>query len=317
MINLSESLTVTLPISPQAYQLAEEFSLHYDNPDKAKQVYLNTLAVWTVKFYLRCMGIETNWEASLSSNPAAQILMNAADLEVRGLGKIECCPILPTDNFVRIPLEDCVDRIGYVVVKLKESQKQATLLGFITTVPENGELAINQLQSINVMLLQLSQPTQVKQSIHLQQWLNNIFEAGWQSIEALVNTKATNLTFSTRTARYLQGNSTENSAASICGGKIIDWSMDLADQQVALIIRLMPKSQLEVDIRLRVYPVSGQIYLPLGLQLVVSDEAGACLQAQARSMDNWIQLEFSGEVGESFTAKVALGDVSVTEDFVI
>jgi hypothetical protein len=52
----------------------------------------------------------------------------------------------------------------------------------------------------------------------------------------------------------------------------------------------------------------------------VLDEAGVTcpeLQVQARSDDNWIQLEFSGEPGERFSLKLALGDVSITEDFVI
>ncbi len=41
-------------------------------------------------------------------------------------------------------------------------------------------------------------------------------------------------------------------------------------------------------------------------------------EAQARSvLDNWIQLEFSGELGEQFSVKVSLGDISITEDFTI
>ncbi|MEM5838781.1 DUF1822 family protein, partial [Pediococcus acidilactici] len=68
---------------------------------------------------------------------------------------------------------------------------------------------------------------------------------------------------------------------------------------------------------LRVYPASGQTYLPPGLQLTVWDETGTCLDAEAGSIDNWIQREFSGEKGEHFSVKVAFGDVNVTEDFII
>ncbi|HEY9845691.1 MAG TPA: DUF1822 family protein, partial [Candidatus Caenarcaniphilales bacterium] len=59
-------------------------------------------------------------------------------------------------------------------------------------------------------------------------------------------------------------------------------------------------------------------YLPPSLQLVVLDESGASfLEAQARSADNYIQLQFSGTAGERFSVQVTLGEVSTTEDFVI
>ena len=41
------------------------------------------------------------------------------------------------------------------------------------------------------------------------------------------------------------------------------------------------------------------------------------MEAQTRSSNKNIQLEFSGEVGERFSIKVVLGDVSVVEDFII
>ena len=48
------------------------------------------------------------------------------------------------------------------------------------------------------------------------------------------------------------------------------------------------------------------------------DESGAIfLEAKARRADNYIQLQFSGSVGERFSVKVALGEVSMTENFVI
>jgi len=38
---------------------------------------------------------------------------------------------------------------------------------------------------------------------------------------------------------------------------------------------------------------------------------------RSRKADNWIQLEFRGELGEGFSVKVALGDASIVENFVI
>ncbi len=41
------------------------------------------------------------------------------------------------------------------------------------------------------------------------------------------------------------------------------------------------------------------------------------IAARSRSADNWIQWEFRGEPGERFSVKVALGDASIVENFVI
>ena len=70
------------------------------------------------------------------------------------------------------------------------------------------------------------------------------------------------------------------------------------------------------------YPVTakaggGQTYLPREVQMIMLDAGEVFLEARSRSADNWIQLEFSGEPGEQFSVKVALGYASIVEDFVI
>lgn len=151
--------------------------------------------------------------------------------------------------------------------------------------------------------------------INLSQWFNNTFEAGWQPAKTLLRRHTLNLDFSVRSSGMSR--ESKDSASSVSGGKLINLGIQLADQQVALIVKIIPKTEIEVDIRLRVYPASGQIYLPPNLQLIVWDETGTCLEAEARSNDNLIQLGFSGEKKEHFSVKVALGDVSVIEDLII
>jgi len=52
--------------------------------------------------------------------------------------------------------------------------------------------------------------------------------------------------------------------------------------------------------------------------LIILDESGEVfLEAQSRSADNWIQLEFRGEEKEHFSVKVVFEDVNITEDFAI
>jgi Protein of unknown function (DUF1822) len=100
--------------------------------------------------------------------------------------------------------------------------------------------------------------------------------------------------------------------------RVTDFGMLIAGHAVALMVAIVEKAQGKVAILLRVYPMRNQVYLPPNLELVVLDETGETfLEAQARNADNRIQLKFSGDRGERFSVRVALGDASVTEDFAI
>jgi hypothetical protein len=89
-------------------------------------------------------------------------------------------------------------------------------------------------------------------------------------------------------------------------------------QSVAVIVAIAGESEQEMDISVEVQPPKGQTYLPSNLQLMVLDEDGeAVIDAHARNDNKNIQLEFGGEPGDRFSVKVALGDVSVTENFVV
>ncbi|WP_017317982.1 DUF1822 family protein [Mastigocladopsis repens] len=315
--NLSESLTFTIPISLEAHALAERFRKKYRNPHKAKQVYLNTLAVFAVQFYLRCMEIQTSWEGSFSCNPVIQTLMDVADLEVIGLGTIECCPVLPNQKVIHVPPEVCSDRIGYVAVQLDESLEEATLLGFFKTVPSGGELPLSQLGSLEDLLIHLNQSTEkIKQPIHLSQWFMNVVDIGWQTIESLLNPQQqAELVFKFRGAEPTLSLHPENSNCGVQKGKLLDLGRDSKNQPIGLVVGLIPASGEEINISVKVYPTSGQNYLPEELELIVLDEAGiAVMQATARNTKS-IQLNFSSEIGERFTVKVVLGDVSFTEVF--
>src|SRR4028119_1342757 len=105
MNSIQDDLTFTVPLTLEAHRIAQQFHKHQSNPKKAKQVYLNTLAVYAVNFYLNCLGIETAHSASDSWNPAMRTLANIADLEVRDLGKLECRPVLPEAKICDVPPE--------------------------------------------------------------------------------------------------------------------------------------------------------------------------------------------------------------------
>ncbi len=330
-MNSIEKHCLTVPLGREAHAIARHFAAEQATPQKGKQTYLNTLAVYAVHSYLKWLQVDTNLDQGDSWHPGKRALLDVADLVLPGIGKLECRPVLPGEAAISLPPEVTQDRIGYVAVQFSESLNEVHLLGFVRAVAifsVSEEILISELQPLDALLDCIPDLVPVAQPVHsasqvrvnLSRWLDNIFEAGWQSLEALSSTEATNLALlSIRSVELLQEEiyDTDNPTIVALGGKVIDLGVQLAGQRVVLSIKLMPKTEREVDIRLRVYPTGGQLCLPPNLQLSVWDESGICLETQARSIDNWIQLEFSGEKGEHFSVKVALGDVSVTEDFVI
>lgn len=312
---LSEFLTFTVPLGSEPHRQAQQFCKQQNNQKKAKQVYLNTLAVSAVEFYLRCMGIETNWSASSSYHPMWQTLMDIADLEIPNSGKLECRPVLPDAQIVYIPPEVWSGRIGYVAVQLDASLQQGTLLGFTKTVPESGELPLSELLSLEDLLLhlrQIGQSEPITTRVLLSRWFENLFEAGWRSLEALVATEQETLSLSLRNVFIL-------SKASAKGAKLIDLGLQLESQSLALLVAIAPEADQKVGILVQVHPTGRENYLPPNIKLILLSESGETLQSvQSRSQDNYIQLKrFRGNPGECFNIQVASSDASVTEVFEI
>ncbi|MFB2976046.1 DUF1822 family protein [Microseira sp. BLCC-F43] len=306
MNNIADSLTFTVPLALPEHLTAQRFSEQQTNPRKIKQVYLNTLAVYAVDFYLRCRGIETDLSASDSWDLVTQTLMNVADLEIKNLGKLECRPVLPDSQFCHIPLEVWSDRIGYVAVKLSESLREATLLGFVETTTQE-ELPVSELRSLEELedlLAELTakvtpRQTQVNQ---LLQWFDNIFEPGWQAIEALIAPQELSFVRNLKVRR----------------GKVIDLGIELAGHPFILIINLSRESEDTVAVNLQVYPTGENSYLPLGLKLIVLDESEEIFkEVTARTADKFIQYQFEAELGDRFGVKVDWQGVSITEEFAI
>jgi Protein of unknown function (DUF1822) len=306
--NEIEPWTFTVPLALSAHARAKQFQGYHSNPQKAKQVYLNTLAVYAVNFYLDCMGIETNWSASFSSDPVMQTLMDVADLDIPKLGKLECRPVRSQDSVVCIPVEVLSDRIGYVAVQLDETLREARLLGFSKTVPESGELAIGKLRSLPY-LLEAVKP--VPQPILLSKWFENIFDAGWQSLKLFLDLNQQNLDFSFRSAVNL------GSEETVKATKLIDLGMQLENQSVALLMAITPTSEQKMIVLVQVHPVAKKT-LPAHLKLSLLAAGKTIKEVESSGKYNYIQLPpFRGNYGESFDIQVSLGAASVTETFEI
>jgi hypothetical protein len=339
-INEIEEFALPLPITQMARRTAQQFASQQPTDQKAEQVRLNTLAVYAVNDYLQMMGIPTDLAVSDSWNPVVRLCADVADLEVIGVGRLECRPVRKHQQTCYVPPEVRTDRIGYVVVQIDESSLEATVLGFcpIANSPNPSwvtdetlaidELPISQLQAVENLIDRLNQPipstvpaTSVaaqRPRVNLSQWFVNVFETGWQTIESFLNPAEPDLAFSFRSAESTLLIDDEQSDISVRRAKLIDLGMQIGGYPVALIVEVIPGFNDKSDIILQVHPTGNQIYLPPLLQLTVLDESGLVfLEAQARSADNYIQLQFSGLPSEQFSVRVALGDASIMENFVV
>ena len=290
-----ENFTFSVPIMLTAHTQAKKFVRHQANQQKAKQVYLNTLAVYAVNFYLECQEFETNVATSYSWDPVMQTLLDVADLVVANRGKLECRPVVPGAEIVRVPAEVWDDRIGYVAVQFDELLQEATLLGFAEAV-NSEELPLSQLRSLEELPGYLEK---IKPPIDLSQWLEGVFAEGWEKLENLLQPRQPQLVFRFKMAQRC---------------KLIE--LGESGESVEMIVTLTEASEAELDISVMVRSANSESYLPNNLQLSLLDEDGeTVLDAYARNDNQTIELEFSGGSGDNFRIKVVLGNIYITEKF--
>lgn len=298
----TEPLTFTVPITRDVYHQAENLSREQKHPEKARQVYLNTLAVLAVEFYCQCMEVETDLPASDSGNLSSRTLMDVADLVIKDMGKLECRPVLPGEESCPVPGEVRSDRVGYVVVEINEENNRSTLLGFAESAPA-GELKISQLDSLEALIYKFPEPEPVPTAVKLLQWFEGLFDPGWQAVEELW------------APRSKLGYARSASGFTVKRAKVIDLGLLLNGETVALVVNLQHEANNEVGILVQVQPM-GDRHLPPGLKLQVNLESDSA-EVEAREADNYIQLDFSQRPGRKFNVQVSLLDAIITEEFAV
>ncbi|MBD0346287.1 MAG: DUF1822 family protein [Coleofasciculus sp. Co-bin14] len=157
----------------------------------------------------------------------------------------------------------------------------------------------------------------VREQVNLSQWLRDIFEVGWETIEAIFAPPQAELAFNTRSQPPVKASPPSIPVNGVKRGKQLDLEWLGRREQVAVFVGLTPSVSSQLDISVQVCPIGARPYLPPELQIMVLDEQGkAVLQAEAGNSES-IEFQFSGELGESFSVKVALGEVSITQEFLI
>lgn len=318
----NQEFVVPLPIADRAREAARQFAQQQPTPEKAEQIRLNTLAVSVVNDYLQLMGIPTDLSASDSWNPVMRLCCDVADLVLPGLGRLECRPVLNTAETCSIPPEVWEDRIGYVIVQIDEVAQEAAILGYVLTATDE-ELLLEQVRSPEDLLDHLaslqsrvavpgtpvaSSPPQSR----LGQWLQGVIDAGWQTVESLLNPDQLTPAFAFR------GETSTGLRTRIQQAKLIDFPQASGSFSVALVVAVEADPEVnQVEISLQVFPLD-RPYLPSELEMAVLDgEGNGVLQVQAHRDDRYVQLQVSGEPGEVFSVQLRLAERSIAEAFQI
>ncbi|MGL5083118.1 MAG: DUF1822 family protein [Microcoleaceae cyanobacterium] len=332
-MNSTQSEALTVLLEKHAHTFAKRFASEQANPQKGKQVYLNTLAVYAVHSYLKWLDIKTNLDRGESWNAGLRATFNVADLVLPGVGKLECCPVLSGDEILMIADEVLDDRIGYVVVQFDDDLNQAQLLGFVPNRKLSQPpkpIPLNHLQSLDELIDTIAWH---------ERWakLWGTLEK-WQPAE-LLYAQSMGARFANKLASSptrATGIRSALSERSITRGKLVTLRSESAseisssldfptfdstlneDQNLLLTLSVSDRSLEEIDISLRIYPYGEVEHLPTGLQIAVIDETGTPqMNAQARDADDWIQLEFSCQPDETFSVQIDLGNQTLIEQFTV
>jgi hypothetical protein len=323
-MNKTKVPLLIVPLGGEAHRFAQQFAAQQATPQKGKRVYFNTLAVYSVNSYLKWLQIETSLRQSDSWHPGKRAVFDVADLALPGIGKLECRPVLLGETACYFPPEVTENRIGYIGVQFGEILSEVKLLGFARAVDADNppaQLQIADFQPLDALIDHINQlkaaiSSESQTPVNLSRWLENVFEGGWQNLEALLD--IANLAWSFRSPNQLGDIKRDRPETIVRGGKLIDLGIQLAGHPVALAVTLIPEADQKINVILQLHPAVGQMHLPQSTRLIVLDKSGEIfLEVQARSADNFIQLQFSGIAGERFRVEVALGVARIREDFVI
>ena len=132
-----------------------------NNNSKAKQFYLNTLAVHVGKKYLKNLDFKTSLDNTSFSKSFLRMTEDVADVIIPDIGTVEFRYVLPGEASFSIPNPDKKEVIAYVTVAFNDSLDFGDILGFI--VPKDlldpkvdMSVSLDNLQPIERLLSYLS-----------------------------------------------------------------------------------------------------------------------------------------------------------------
>ena len=196
-LNLLRELAIPFLIPASFRSQAKAHAGQYFNQNVRERIYVNTLAILVADAYFRLLGFETNLTKPDRWNALQRLWSEANELELVGLGNLECRVIDVGQQTVTSIAENSIDVIGYLFIEIASSENFATLLGFLPSVHPDGEIEIAQLRSMDDLIdylapletalssktpqtIDIAQEFAEKKTTYLRNWLNNIYTADWE-----------------------------------------------------------------------------------------------------------------------------------------
>lgn len=294
----NDLLTFTVSIPHSVHDIARDLVTGINSPIKANQIRLNTIAVYAVDNYLKCLGFTTDLPRSASRDPILAQLLNVANLEIKDVGQVECIPVLSDRSECHIPPESEYLRVGYMPVQINQDLTEATILGFSTQ--KKGAIQLDKLADLEYAIEYL---TNIEQPaiIRLSEWLKGLVDPAWETVDRLLNPVQQRLIY-----RDTVNRGQTIAFATAEGLTLLTLVLDIKSTEVSQ----------EVDVLIQVYP-SELNELPDGVELIVSDNEEITMTAISKPEDNWIQLNFTAVLNEEFKVTVKLRELEVVKNFII
>jgi hypothetical protein len=287
-INVLLELAISFPLTELFRRQAKAYASQYFTEDTQQRIYLNTLAVLVADAYFRMLNFETNLAKPERWNAAKRLWNEANELEIVGLGNLECCVINTKQKYFFLLNKNLSNPLGYLFVEIASSEKSATLIGFLPAShceTTDAEMSMSDLQSMDDLIdyLTLTQEFAEKKIIYLRNWLNNVYEADWEP-------------------------STRDLKTATCKKKL-----QLAEQVFEMQLSVSQGNNELIFVRVNVKSESGS--LPRGMQVSVPDESEIYTETvnEAANLIS-IPLEFSS--GEKFWVELRLGETFMREYFI-
>ncbi|HEY9889531.1 MAG TPA: DUF1822 family protein, partial [Candidatus Obscuribacterales bacterium] len=260
---------VGMPVSldASAHDQAARLAAEQVSPAVGRRVYLNALAVWAVHTYCGWLGVASEVDQGDGWQPGLAAVLDVADLEITGVGRLECRPVLPGATSFTVPLEAMCDRIGYVAVQFNDQLDSVELLGFLPPFAPDQRLepptvALSELQSMDALVNAIyAVPV-------LREWLEGLFhQPDWQAPERLLATRH-RPTVALPVAS-LAVTSEEAATPVVSQAKRLTLGKS-SGQSIILVVQVAaPQAGDSLTVRLRLYPASSRSPLPRQLSMVV------------------------------------------------
>ncbi|PPJ62702.1 DUF1822 family protein [Cuspidothrix issatschenkoi] len=301
-LNVLQDLAIPFPITASFRHQARAYAAQYFIPNIQQRIYLHTLAVFVADAYFQILGFETNLNRPERWDVIKRLWSEANELELLGLGNLECCVIAREQEKIILPFDIVSNNIGYLFIEIADSEKEAVLMGFLPAFDtKHEELQITDLQSVDDLIDSLSdkktpllaETAEIdeislefteKKITYLRNWLNNIYEGDWQP--------------ATRDLR----NATCKKNISLAG-QIFKMQLSISQNNHDQLIFVTVTIQGE------------NTFLPMGMQVSVPDESDIHTETVNETGDLIkIPLELSPD--EEFWVELRIGETFIREYFI-